>query len=288
MNNFVIPIPPSYDEDQRLCCEDTQKYISYLEEEGAPVVMTTAGTSQYNLLSEPEIIKLNLSLSSFSRKKILGLPPLPPVRLAKFVDSQMSALGDLTNTSFMALYPDRFYDNQSVADYFSSVVDMVGNPIYIHSMFMRSGRGGQWNFTSDILNDLFERGLVVGIKEEYNDIMAAYNFILDLPKDMDIIVAGGSMRRHQFLKNAGAKYFLSGIGNLFPQIEKDYFNGKEEISLEKENEFFSVFNKHGWHRSLRIALSLMNLGCNYDRMPWPKRDAHVVEEIEKVLIKIGS
>mgnify|MGYP003150634107 CR=1 FL=1 len=288
MNNFVVPIPPSYDKDQDLYWEDTENYINYLDKEGVTTVMTTAGTSQYNLLSQPEIIELNRCVSSFSRKKILGLPPLPQLHLTKFIDSQRSVLGDVPNTHFMALYADRFYDNQSIVDYFSSVVDIVGSPIYIHSMFMRSGRGGHWNYTSDILNELFERNLVIGIKEEYNDVMAAYNFILDLPRDMDIIVAGGSMRRHQFLKNAGAKSFLSGVGNLFPQIERDYFRGKEESSVEKENELFSVFNKHGWHRSLRIALSLMDLGCNFDRMPWPNRDNHIVEEIKKVLIKIGN
>ena len=36
-------------------------------------------------------------------------------------------------------------------------------------MFMRAGRGGQWNFTSDVLCELFEKDVVVGIKEEHSD-----------------------------------------------------------------------------------------------------------------------
>ena len=287
MTDFVVPIPPSYNKKQELCLSDIKKYVNFLDTSNVSTVMTTAGTSQYNLLSDLDIIKLNSVVSSFPRKVIVGLPAKSIVEVKKFISIQNEYLNS-DNFHYMGLYPDRFYDNQTVVDYFSTLVDHIGSPIYVHGMFMRAGRGGQWNFTADVLNELFEKNLIVGIKEEHSDLAASYNMIRNLHPDLDVIVAGGSMRRHQFLRNAGANSFLSGVGNLFPEIEQEYCDGKIEESIEKENELFSVFNRHGWHRSLRIALSLLKLGCSYDRMPWPSRDDSVVQDISDVLKRIGN
>tara|TARA_X000001388_G_scaffold24304_2_gene16834 strand:+ start:6941 stop:7819 length:879 start_codon:yes stop_codon:yes gene_type:complete len=286
-SDFVVPIPPSYNQSQELCLKDVDTYIKFLEKSGVvSTVMTTAGTSQYNLLSDVEIMSLNYQVSLFSNKKIIGLPAKSLIELKKFIASQ-KAMIQSDNCHYMGLYPDRFYDNKTIIDYFSFVSEYVESPIYVHGMFMRAGRGGQWNFTADVLNELFDRNLIVGIKEEHSDLAASYNFILNLNPKMDIIVAGGSMRRHKFLRNAGANSFLSGVGNLCPHIENTYILGNESAAIEKENKLFTVFNKHGWHRSLRIALSILNLGCKYDRMPWSQRDDETVADIHNVIKEIG-
>jgi len=285
-SDFVVPIPPSYNQNEEMMLGEVETYVKFLENSNVSTVMTTAGTSQYNLLSDDEIMSLNYQVSLFSKKKILGLPAKSMLELKKFISSQKRMIHS-DNCHYMGLYPDRFYDSQTIIDYFSSVTDCVGSPIYIHGMFMRAGKGGQWNFTADILNDLFDRNLILGIKEEHSDLAASYNFILNLNPEIDVIVAGGSMRRHQFLRNAGANSFLSGVGNLFPQIEIDYINGNESSAIEKENKLFSVFNKYGWHRSLRIGLFILNFGYEYDRMPWAQRDDQAVDDIRNVIKEIG-
>ena len=55
----VIGIPCSYDKQEELEIESTKKYLNYLDEHSAHTVMTTEGTSNFNLLSEEEIHKLN-------------------------------------------------------------------------------------------------------------------------------------------------------------------------------------------------------------------------------------
>ena len=284
----VVPIPPSYSDQGEFSSDDTMRYLKYLETNGVSTFMTTAGTSQYNLLSLSEIQELNSCVLSCSGKKIIGLPACSSLAARSFIDNMGSGH---ENTYYMGLYPDRFYDNETVIDYFSRIRDFTEKPIYVHGMFMRAGRGGQWNFTSDVLCELFEKNVVVGIKEEHSDLAQSYNMILNLPKEMDVIVAGGSMRRHQFLRTAGANSFLAGVGNLYPEIESDYckrIDAGDDITdlIEKESALFSVFNKHGWHRSLRIGISGLQLGCFYDRMPWPSRDESVVEDILNVLEEI--
>ncbi len=284
----VVPIPPSYSANGKFSYEDTVSYLKHLETHDVSTYMTTAGTSQYNLLSSSEIQEFNSCVLSFSGKKIIGIPALSTIEACSFIDSMGSGHKD---THYMGLYPDRFYDKKTIIDYFSSIRDKCDAPLYVHGMFMRAGRGGQWNFTSDVLSELFEKNVITGIKEEHSDLAQSYNMILGLPDEMDVIVAGGSMRRHQFLRTAGANSFLAGIGNLYPEVEADYckrIDAGEDITelIEKESTLFSVFNKHGWHRSLRIGISELQLGCFYDRMPWPSRDEFVVEDILNVLEEI--
>mgnify|MGYP003140986048 CR=1 FL=1 len=80
--------------------------------------------------------------------------------------------------------------------------------------------------------------------------------------------------------------FLSGVGNLFPQIEQAYLDGNREESLDKEKQMFEVFMKHGWHKSLRIALKYLDLTCYHDRRPWPEATLLEINAIASVVEKI--
>ena len=281
----VVPIPPSYNEDQSLSLKDTEFYIKWLDDQNCTAVMTTAGTSQFNLLSTEEIKEFNSCVSDFSAKKIIGLPPLSLNSVIQFVKS----CEEVERSHWMALYPDRYYDDDSIVDYFARIREHTNKAIYVHGMFTRSGYGGTWNYTADVLNKLWDQDIICGIKEEHSDLAKAFNVLNKCPKDLDVIVAGGSMRRHQFLKNAGANSFLAGIGNIFPSIEQKYCDGVDiDKCLQQESTLFSTFGKYGWHRSLRIGLALSNLCCYNDRMPYPKRETEVVNAIKKVLEKISN
>ena len=283
----VVPIPPSYTKDGELEVDSTIKYLKYLYDNGIQTVMTTAGTSQFNLLSSEEIHTLNeVVVTHFTGKKIIGIPPLSTKHAVEFVWKANQYMDPDSN--FMTLYPDRYYNDDIIKNYMLSIRERVNNPVYVHGMFMRAATGGMWNYTSPLLNDLYEAQVVKGIKEEHLNLAQSYNFISKLPIDMDVIVAGGSMRRHQYLRSAGANAFLAGIGNLFPTVEIEYCNSLElqQNCLKLETKLFDIFMKNGWHQSLRIALSVLGLTCHYDRSPWPLRDQEVVDEIKLFLREI--
>ena len=279
-NRSVIAIPPSYDRSQKLELDSTRSYVEYLEENKATTVMTTAGTSQFNLLSNDEIHDLNNCIgSSFSGEKILGIPALSSVEAHNFAHTA----GSHENTSYMAIYPDRFYDKDSIYRYVGSIVEALGDPVYLHAPKMRAGRGGDWNYDAETINYLYDKGMVVGIKEEHSNLSESFNFISKLNNNLDVIVAGGSMRRFCFLNPAGANSFLAGIGNIFPNIEQEFFHNKDNKFIAMETSLFDVFMEHGWHQSLRIALRLRGLTCFHNRDPWPRASDTAVYDIAEVL-----
>jgi len=291
----VVPIPPSYTKEGALDLKPIKEYTGFLYSRGISDVMTTAGTSQFDLLSLDEVHKLNKEVCTrFKKNVILGVPPLPLKGTTDFIKQSLyEYAGD--KTSFMVLYPERHYDDDTIINFFSKVHEQTGCLLYIHAMWMRSGLGGFWDYTSKVINTLYDKGVIKGIKEEHFDLGKAFNFVRGLDKNMDVIVAGGSMRRHQYLRHAGANAFLSGIGSIFPKVETDYAQLLEHPSfnvvdkyLNLESKLFDVFMKHGWHRSLRYALSWEGLGCDHDREPWSPRNGEFKGDIIACLEEIKN
>ena len=284
----VIGIPCSYDEQEELEIESTKKYLNYLDDHSVHTVMTTEGTSNFNLLSEEEIHKLNKCVvNNFSGHKILGVPNISLRGVINFVHKAEKYLDK--NSKLMFLYPERFYDEKDIIDFYKEIRNNTSSKIYIHGKTIRAATGGTWNFNGAVLNELYDIEVLEGIKEEHPNLLKSYDFVKSLNKDLDVIVAGGSMRRYEYLSSAGANSFLSGIGNLFPEIEQSYIEGEKTEALEKEAKLFSVFMKYGWHKSLRNALNYLDLTCYNNRKPWPTTKGeekqniiNVIEEIKNV------
>lgn len=286
LRRTVVGIPASYSEDQSLETESTIRYLSYLEDEGVHTVMSTAGTSHFNLLNIDEIHALNKVVScSFKGNKIIGVPALSNRDAVAFIEKANDYID--SSCRLMLLYPERYYSEDEIVDYMSNLRSHTNNKIYIHGKTIRNATGGNWDYNASVINKLYNLGTLQGIKEEHSSLSKSYDFVSEIHPEVDVIVAGGSMRRYEYLQSAGANSFLSGVGNLFPKIEQSYLDGVlAKKSLDKEKQLFRVFMKHGWHKSLRIALKYLDLTCYYDRKPWPTTSALEEEAIKQIVEKI--
>ena len=117
---------------------------------------------------------------------------------------------------------------------------------------------------------------ICGIKEEHPNLNQSFNEITRFHSEFETIVAGGSMRRFMFLNAAGASTFLTGAGNILPQIALDFCDAIDNNNLLKANKIivryetplFATFMKLGWHRGLRNALNLMGFDYSCVRRPF--------------------
>lgn len=285
LRRTVVGIPASYSEDQSLETESTIRYLSYLEDQGVHTVMTTAGTSHFNLLNIDEIHALNKAVAnSFKGNKIIGVPALSNRDAVAFIERANDYID--SSCRLMLLYPERYYSEDEIVDYMSDLRSHTDNKIYIHGKTIRNATGGNWDYNASVINKLYNYGILEGIKEEHSNLSKSYDFVSEIHPEVDIIVAGGSMRRYEYLQSAGANSFLSGVGNLFPKVEQDYLDGSTADSLNKEKQMFSVFMKYGWHKSLRIALKHLDLTCYHNRKPWPVTSVLEEEAIKKVVENI--
>jgi len=290
MSRPVYAIPPSFSSGNHLETESTAKYLKYLENKGATRVLTTAGTSQFNLLDKDEIFKLNKCLvDNFNGEKILGLPALSNYHLR----TEINRLNELSspNTKLLLLFPERYYSDEQVINFFEEVCDLSNYPVYLHGNILRKGNGGSYEYSNELLRKLSKIKNFKGIKEEYSSLDVSIKSIPNL--DLDIIVAGGSMRRFWTLEPFGATSFLTGVGNFNP-THSEYFydfyhsgnyNKCKEIIQKIEKPLFDTFMSIGWHASMREALKYEGYILE-NRSPFIILDNVSKKKIKKSLDKI--
>ena len=288
MSKPVYAIPPSFKYDQ-IDSNSTARYLRYLESKNATRVLTTAGTSQFNLLSLDEVFQLNKCLvDNFTQEKILGLPALS----LKHLQIEIERLNTLksTNTKLLILFPERYYSDDQVLEFFDVVCALSLYPVYLHGNPLRKGMGGTYEYTNSLLKKLSKIDNFEGVKEEYSSLDLSIKNIQNL--NLDIIVAGGSMRRFWTLSPFGATSFLTGVGNFNPTHSEEFYNafnsGKHskciDIIQNIETPLFNTFMKVGWHASMRVALK--NEGYIFeDRKPFITLPS---EQIKQVIIALNK
>ncbi|MGV7930850.1 MAG: dihydrodipicolinate synthase family protein [Spirochaetota bacterium] len=289
----VYPIIPSYNKDESLDIQSIEKYIEFLKNFNAKTIMTTAGTTQFNLLSNQEIFEINdACANSFPDEKILGLPSLSLRHLKDEIESLNKQ--NYSKTSIMILYPERYYYDEEIIAFYHEVADISIYPVMVHGMFMRNGRGGAYNYSANLYNEIIEHKNIIGSKEETSDISLGYEVLSKISDpNFELIVAGGSQRRYWHLGAVGASTFLTGVGSVFPVVDEAFYKAYQTknfdlcfyILNEYENPFFDVFMRIGWHPALRFAMNCYGF-CKFNRKPYVLLKQYESEAIVNILKKV--
>lgn len=293
----IYPVPPAF-KDGILCPEEIKKYLTYLYDNGAKTILVTAGTSRFNFLSDLELIKFNTLCSQFGGNVVLGIPPTSNVHAKNYIIkiNELASRDDVNVDGVLCFYPDRYYDDKSIVEYFNWLADELNVPVMVHGMPMRKASGGMWEYNTRIIEKIKRHPNIIGMKEESPTIDGAYEVCKSASSDFLVFPAGGSCRRFLLTHPRGAQTFLGGIGNIFPQIEEYFFNRftngdvKEayRIVVDYEEPVFDVFKPIGWHKALQEALNYKGLLVTENRKPFSditdeqKLDVHkVIDEIEE-------
>jgi dihydrodipicolinate synthase/N-acetylneuraminate lyase len=303
----VFPIPPAFtdayeDKDgtthgNELDLQNIARYVQYLDLKRAKVAMTTAGTSAYNLMNFSEILQFNrIVVENFSGKVVVGVPAYDTRTAKKFVEEfEKIASGHLDKVYYMWLFPERYYNDDLIADYFFELTDHSRRPCLFHGKPMKHAKHGySVDFEAELINKIAAHPNMVGMKEESSHMAKATEVITGVKTDeFAVIVAGGSMGRYEMQKDAGACSFLTGIGSLFPEYALNYYDLKEQgiavhPFLAKEEEAFEVMMSMGWHLGFRTAMQEMGFHEPFTRAPFPLAAEKQREEVKQLVDKLAS
>lgn len=117
-----------------------------------------------------------------------------------------------------AVSPYYYHHNEeSILYYFSELVKAVKIPVYVYNNPKTVG----YNIDDKLVLKLVNRG-VKGIKDSSFDIMMFANYLWKTPEDFDVVL--GSEALWLSAVALGAKAFIPGLGNAFPEICVDLFN----------------------------------------------------------------
>jgi dihydrodipicolinate synthase/N-acetylneuraminate lyase len=285
----VYPIPPAFKKDQSLNIDAVCDYLYFLKVNNCKTIMTTAGTSKYNLLDDDEIKLLNTVVGNSELTSIIGLPAKSTTNLQPLLKHAESTDAD----AIMLLYPDRYYCDEDIIEFFFDVADRSTKPIFFHGMFMRNAKGGQYEYSPELCAKLKAHKNIVGMKEESINLNTGYGISKVADPFFIVVPAGGSCRRFNYCYPAGAQTFLGGIGNVWPQIENKYFEAvkSKDIDLanrivtELEDPFMACAKQLGWHKFLRVILNKKELLKSEIRKPF---SVPRTQEVQSVLACIEN
>lgn len=288
----VIPLPTPFNEDETVDHDSLAKYVSFLVDRGIPNLMTTVGTSRYNLLSADEIKAVNetvVKTAAGKAKTIVANPPFGrQADAVEFAEHSKQIGADL----FLAYYPERYYGDEYLLDFFGKISDAAEIGVLIHEMPMRNGLGGgSVQYPLSTLHKLLDIPNVVGLKEEALDMAYSGSVVRELADKAVIIGAGGGMSRYLRDYWSGAQAFLGGVGNFHPALEIEFFEAIQAKNYGKaygivndvEIPFFQKIVPFGWHPSLKAMLSLRGHMQPFERKPMKQTTKEERTKIDEIL-----
>ena len=302
----IFPIPPAFtdvyqDEDgtthgNELDLENIARYVKYLDLKRAEVVMTTDGTSGYNLLNFSEILQFNrIVVENFSKTVVVGVPAYDNRTAKSFVEEfEKIAEEHIDRVYYMWLYPEKYYNDEIIQEYFFELTNHCKRPCLFHAKPMNHAKHGYAvDFEPELINSIASHPNIVGMKEESSHMAKATQVISKINTDeFAVIVAGGSMSRFEMQEENGACSFLTGLGSLFPEYALNYFDIKSQnlstrTFLGQEQEAFEVLMGMGWHLGFRTAMQEMGFHEPFTRSPFPLANDKQREDVNELVKKLA-
>ena len=291
----VIPIPTPFLENEKIDFDSLEKYIDFLKQSGIQAVMTTVGTSRYNLLTKDEIKEVNRVVAKTASNEMVSIVANPNYGSLKDTIEIAEDAEKNGADIFLAYFPDRHYGDDVTYDFFQAISEAISIDIIIHEMPLRNGLGGgQKQYGLELLQKLFSLKNIIGLKEESLDQGYSETILKTFLPDILIVGAGGGMGRYVRDYWLGAKTYLGGIGNFLPKVELTFIEAMQKKNYEKaynlvyniEKPYFATVVPMGWHISLKEALYIQGLMPPFERKPLQriaKRDREILKESIKRL-----
>lgn len=296
----VFPIPIPFAADESVDYDALRRYARFLVEHEAPVLLLTVGTSRFNLLTRDEMLAANETVADAvaGRAVVVAAGPGPFSGSTRENAAFARQARDAGADAILLVYPERWYGDDPVVDFFSDVAASADLGIMIHAVAMRDGFGGMHArrlMDADLLERIAGIDNLVGVKEENGD-RAAYEAILErLNARIPIIGAGGAMRR--FIKDArmGAYTYLVGIGSFRPDLAVRFYRHvmageigeAEAIAGAYEDPYFAQAVAYGWHRALKETMHILDVMPAYERAPLDRLKPEDREALRQLVHSIG-
>jgi len=294
----VFPILTLFNENGSIDEAGIIKYVDFLIEQGAKNLMCTVGTSRYDVLTVDEMLRVNEIVVKTAAKRavvIVTTPSTGPTSQA--IDFARHA-EEIGADAILAVYPDRYYGDESVFEFFEMVSSSCNIGVMIHEMPIRAGRSTEApaaQYSPVLLERIFSLPNIVGLKEESGDADLVRHINSEYSRKVAVIGGRGGMGGFLQAAPFGQTAYLVGIGNFLPQIELDFYQkviageqGKAEaVVLDIEKPYFALAVKLGWHISLRAGMHLLGLCQPYERRPMKHLSIVEQDALKAVMLQLG-
>ncbi|HUU73023.1 MAG TPA: dihydrodipicolinate synthase family protein [Burkholderiales bacterium] len=295
----VVPVLAMFRQDGMLDETAISEYVEYLVGAGVGTLMCTVGSSRYDVLTVPEMLRVNRIVAQTAVGRAVVIVTTPSTGPTSQAIEFANAAADDGADAILAVYPDRFYGEESIARFFEDVCAAAGLGVMIHEMPIRAGRAFEApsvQYSPRLVERILACDNAVGLKEESGDAETISQLNRLFAGNSAVVGGRGGMATHLAAREHGQIAYLASIGNFAPAIELEFARlvaaGSHEqaqaIVTEYEKPFFDVAVDLGWHLALREAMAMAGLCPPHERQPMMRMGDAQRRTLEAVTEKIVS
>lgn len=277
-----------------------KNYLKFLYKRGARVFYVMFYNSRLGLLSEKEIIKLNIFIANYLKNNfkntiIIGAEPYhcstrQSIRYANlFSKNKIDVLS--------LIFGEKFYNNNQIVSHFESINKNTKIKLLLHQQLLENGiSSSPLAIPYDIkaLKKISKLKNFIAMKEDAKIDNLTKKILVNLKKDINIVTSGGGKKQWLKFAKHGCQGWLSGISNLDPKIAikfHDFYKQKKKNECKKiikylEEPFFKLKDKFGWHLTIKASLEVLGLMRRYERKPMVPLENKKMSDIKKMITKI--
>lgn len=293
----VVPVLAMFHKDGSLDETAIADYVEHLIGAGVGTLMCTVGSSRYDVLTAPEMLRVNRIVAKTTAGRASVIVTTPSTGPTSQAIEFATAAADDGADAILAVYPDRFYGEESIARFFEDVCAAADIGVMIHEMPVRAGRAFEApsvQYSPRLVERILACDNAVGLKEESGDAKIIGQLNRTFASQCAVVGGRGGMAAHLAARQYGQVAYLASIGNFAPAIELEFarlaaageFEKAQAIVTEFEKPFFDVAVDLGWHLALREAMAMAGLCPPHERQPMMRIGDVERRALESVTAKI--
>ena len=280
----VVPINICFTEAGEIDYVAVRRYVNWLCEERAPVLLLTYGSSEFSWISDEDLWRLTAQLAEEVAGRSLFVASTgfwtPEVcrGFLKHADRVgADAVKVQVNPWAGAGAPEVF------VGYHDRIQDAAPIPLLLWC-----NSGGTGAVPVDVIAELARRPRFVGVKNDEDPFYYYYDLIR-ATRDSDFaVISGGQMRNFVLGYQVGSPAYLCTIAPFRPDVALRFyqllverrFDDAWEMVFRYEDPWLKLASEMGWLRSIKTAIHLR--GVHPSNRPYPLSRAHDEAEQQRI------
>lgn len=300
----IFSIITPFDNKENIDFKNLKKYINYLYKRGAKIFYIMTYNSRFGLLSELEIIKLNVFciklIKKLNKKNIVITGEPYHTSTSKSIE-HLKIYEREGNDIHAIIFGEKYYSDDQLYNHFLKINKASKKFLLLHQQPLEAGinSNSESNFYSiEVLKKIFSLDKFIAMKEDTKNNNYTKAICKNLiPKKIVIITSGKGKKQWLKANKYGCQSWLSGISNLDPRIGirfYDLINKKDYKRINFfvkniEEDFFKLVDRYGWHLTIKSCLEHIKIFKRYERSPLQmisyKKHKYIGIKLKKIIKK---
>ena len=251
----VVPINICFNEDGSVNEEAVAGYVNWLCDQGVPVLLLTAGSSEYGGLSDKDVWSLTRTIAEVNAGRSLFVTSTRfwnTTDTRRFLAHADQVGADAVKVQIGAMTPST---RDALLTYFDLIEDASDIPLLLWTI-------RQPPFPVDAAAELAKRPNIIGMKNDGEQFSGYYDYIR-ATRDQDFaVLSGGQMRNFVFGHQLGSTGYLCTIAPFRPDLALEFYDLVVQRNYEQAWAFVFRYEEpwlqwaieQGWLEAIKTAL----------------------------------